>query len=90
MCSPGSTNPAVTLANIHDTICRAGWTATVRPPVTVTHQIKAASARAYGLGADARGELDHEIPLELGGDPGSLTDVANLCQRSAPSPTPKT
>ena len=81
VCTPGSTNPAVTQANIHDTICRAGWTATVRPPVTVTDKIKAASARAYGLGADARGELDHEIPLELGGDPGSLTDVANLASR---------
>ena len=89
VCSPGSTNPAVTQANIHDTICRAGWTATVRPPVTVTDKIKAASARAYGLGADARGELDHEIPLELGGDPGSLTDVANLWFEVGPIPNPK-
>ncbi len=89
VCSPGSTNPAVTQADIHDTICRAGWTATVRPPVTVTNQIKAASARAYGLGADARGELDHEIPLELGGDPGSLTDVANLWFEVGPIPNPK-
>ncbi len=89
VCTPGSTNPAVTQANIHDTICRAGWTATVRPPVTVTDKIKAASARAYGLGADARGELDHEIPLELGGDPGSLTDVANLWFEVGPIPNPK-
>jgi len=89
VCSPGAINPAVTQANIHDTICRAGWTATVRPPVTVTDKIKATSARAYGLAPDAREELDHEIPLELGGDPGSLTDVANLWFEVGPIPNPK-
>lgn len=89
VCSPGAINPAVTQANIHDTICRAGWTATVRPPVAVTDKIKAASARAYGLAPDARGELDHELPLELGGDPGSATDVANLWFEVGPIPNPK-
>ncbi len=89
VCTPGAINPAVMQPNIHDTICRAGWTATVRPPVAVTNTIKAASARAYGLAPDVRGELDHDIPLELGGDPGSLTDVANLCFEVGPIPNPK-
>ncbi len=88
-CTPGAINPAVTQATIHDTICRAGWTATVRPPVAVTDKIKAASARAYGLAPDARGELDHELPLELGGYPGSATDVANLWFEVGAIPNPK-
>ncbi len=59
-CSPGATNPAVTQATIHETICKAGWTATVRPPVAVTDAIKAQSARAYGIPAGTVGELDHK------------------------------
>jgi len=31
----------------------------------------------------------NEIPLELGGDPGSLTDVANLWFEVGPIPNPK-
>src|SRR5258707_15688107 len=34
-CTPGSIDPAVTQRNIHSTICRAGWTAKVRPPAVV-------------------------------------------------------
>ncbi len=88
-CSPGATNPAVTQDTIASTICRAGWTATVRPPVAVTDAIKAASARAYGIAPGTRGELDHEIPLEVGGDPGSADDVANLWFEVGPIPNPK-
>jgi len=55
-CSPGATNPAVTQGTIHETICKAGWTATVRPPVAVTDAIKAQSARAYGIPAGTVGE----------------------------------
>ncbi len=30
-CTPGTVNPAVSQANIADTICKSGWTSTVRP-----------------------------------------------------------
>jgi len=75
-CTPGAIDPMVTQADIATTICRTGWTATVRPPESVTGPEKVASARAYGYtGAFATAEYDHLIPLELGGDPD---DPANL------------
>ena len=88
-CTPGARNPAVTQDTIASTICRAGWTATVRPPVTVTDAIKAASARAYSIPPGTGGELDHDIPLELGGYPGTAGDVANLWFETGPIPNPK-
>jgi hypothetical protein len=67
-CTPGLRNPAVTQATIRRTICVSGWTATVRPPASITGPEKIASMRAYGLtGARSRYEYDHFLPLELGG-----------------------
>ena len=52
-CSPGALNPAVTQANIEQTICRpGGYTASVRPPETVTEPEKRALMAAY----DNRGD----------------------------------
>ncbi|WP_442756728.1 hypothetical protein ACNHKD_09120 [Methylocystis sp. JAN1] len=64
-------NPAVTQATIEDTICVQGWTKTVRPPYAVSNAIKLAKLRAVGLTeADrTRFQLDHKIPLALGGAP---------------------
>ena len=56
-CTPGSTNAAVAQGTIHETICKSGWTATVRPPVGVTDAIKAHSARAYSIPVGSVGEL---------------------------------
>jgi hypothetical protein len=80
-CTPGAIDARVTQANIAHTICKAGWTDTVRPPESVTEPIKRALIRAYGDYAGrhlSRYELDHDIPLELGGDPGSTADTRNL------------
>jgi hypothetical protein len=75
-CTPGAVNPAVTQANIATTVCRSGWTATVRPPESITYPEKRASMAAYGLrGATSRYEYDHFVPLELG---GSVNDARNL------------
>ena len=75
-CTPGAINPQVTQADIASTICRPGWTATVRPPEDVTSREKQGSAAAYGYtGPFATAEYDHLVPLELGGDPN---DPANL------------
>jgi len=77
-CTPGALNPAVTQATIGTTICKSGWTATIRPPVSYTNKIKAEAIAAYGdYAGSAMGsyELDHLISLEIGGSP---TAVANL------------
>lgn len=75
-CTPGGTDPRVTSANIDRTICVSGYTKTVRPAVSVTSAIKRERMAAYGAtGSPSDYELDHLIPLELGGAPA---DVANL------------
>jgi hypothetical protein len=84
-CTPGAIDPAVTQANIGSTICRAGYTDTVRPPEAQTEAFKWNVAEpAYGQ-RDVSGELDHLIPLELGGD----NDAANLWVEAGPIPNPK-
>lgn len=70
-CTPGAMNSAVTPATIHSTICHSGWTSTVRPPVSVTDPEKLIVAKAYGVRDPHETELDHLIPLELGGAPNS-------------------
>jgi hypothetical protein len=75
-CTPGALNPQVTQANISSTICRHGYTASIRPPESVTEPEKVGSARAYGYtGSFATAEYDHLVSLELGGDPN---DPSNL------------
>ncbi len=75
-CTPGALNPAVTQARIGSTICRSGWTTTVRPPESVTEPEKLASIAAYGDGGPVSAyEYDHDVPLELG---GAVNDPRNL------------
>ena len=88
-CTPGEISAVVTQASIGSTICKSGWTATVRPTVAVTDAIKTKSAQAYGLSSSERGELDHDIPLELGGYPGTAADVGNLWFEVGAIPNPK-
>ena len=66
-CTPGGIDPAVTQANIARTICRSGYTATVRPPASDTGRWKIRTFVFYDLDTGARGEYDHLVPLELGG-----------------------
>ncbi|HEY2182512.1 MAG TPA: hypothetical protein VGH09_12650 [Solirubrobacteraceae bacterium] len=75
-CTPGALNPQVSPATIATTICHSGWTATVRPPESITRSEKLASLLAYSdqLGASAY-EYDHLVPLELG---GAVNDPRNL------------
>jgi len=75
-CTPGAINPRVNQGDIGTTICKAGYTDTIRPPESVTEKEKTASAAAYGYtGSLQTAEYDHLIPLELGGDPN---DPSNL------------
>jgi len=66
----------VTQSTIGSTICRSGYSSSIRPPESVTEPEKEASAASYGYsGPFSTGEYDHLVPLELGGDPN---DPANL------------
>jgi hypothetical protein len=81
--TPGVLNPDVTQATIGSTICRRGWTRTIRPPVEYTNALKEKQMRAYGeTGKVSDYQEDHLISLELGGDP---TDPRNLW----PEPYPR-
>jgi hypothetical protein len=81
--TPGVLNPAVSQATIGATICRRGWTRTIRPPVTYTNALKRQGLSAYGLRGPPSGyQEDHLISLELGGHP---TDPRNLW----PEPYPR-
>jgi hypothetical protein len=74
--TPGATDPRVTQSNISNTICRRGYTATVRPPFEYTNAMKHHLMRAYGVrGGIHDYELDHLIPLELGGCPSCETNL---------------
>jgi hypothetical protein len=75
--TPGAADPRVTQDNLATTICRSGYTATVRPSTSVTTPIKKRAMASYGYASDdlASFELDHLVSLELGGAP---SDPANL------------
>ncbi|MEV5709329.1 hypothetical protein [Actinoallomurus sp. NPDC052274] len=70
-CQPGAVNPDVTQETIGSTICVAGWTRTVRPPVSYTNALKVRQIAEYGYPDTnpAHYEEDHLVPLELGGAP---------------------
>ncbi len=64
--TPGATNPAVTQATIATTICRVGYTKTIRNvsnatkrQVYVEYRVAQAPKRLY--------VIDHLVPLEVGG-----------------------
>ena len=81
--TPGALNPDVTQATIRATICRHGWTKTIRPPVDYTNELKQRQLLRYGLhGPPSAFQEDHLISLELGGHP---TDARNLW----PEPYPR-
>ena len=50
--TPGVASAEVTQANIGDTVCRSGWTKTIRPPVAYTNALKLKQMRRYGLRAE--------------------------------------
>jgi hypothetical protein len=81
-CTPGSIDPVVTQSNIRSTICKGEWTDPhLRPPQNQTEWFKYHVAYpAYGLGW-VQTELDHLVPLELGGS----NDATNLWPEPHPS-----
>jgi hypothetical protein len=70
-CTPGVINPKVTQANIKTTICKSGYTTTIRPPTSYTTNLKLAQISLYGYTDKNPSdyEEDHLISLEIGGSP---------------------
>jgi hypothetical protein len=70
-------NPAVTKETIATTICAPGWTKTIRPSARYTARIKIKLVRELEIPEEllVDFELDHRIPLALGGAP---SDPRNL------------
>jgi len=68
--TPGRLNPGVRQSTIKKTICKSGWTKTIRPPVSYTNALKIQQMVLYEeTGSPSEYEEDHFIPLELGGAP---------------------
>ncbi|MFM7802654.1 MAG: hypothetical protein ACKO69_11040 [Limnohabitans sp.] len=75
--TPGFVDTTVTQGNIQSTVCVKGYTQRVRPDKTYTNRLKREQIRQYRYtDKDPRKyELDHLIPLSIGGNP---TDPRNL------------
>jgi hypothetical protein len=74
-CTSGAIDTAVTQADVRSTICRSGYTSSVRPPESMTESAKYRSMDAYNSpGSVSQYEYDHLVPLELGGS----SDARNL------------
>jgi hypothetical protein len=68
--TPGALNPKVRQATVKKTICKSGWTKTIRPPVSYTNALKIKQMVLYEeTGSPADYEADYFVPLELGGAP---------------------
>ena len=68
--TPGRLNPSVRQSTIKKTMCKSGWTKTIRPPVSYTNALKIQQMVLYEeTGSPSEYEEDHFIPLELGGAP---------------------
>jgi len=70
-------NPDVDEDTIHKTICVSGYTKTVRPATSYTNGVKKKLMREAGIDAARIGdyELDHIVPLTLGGHPRKLSNL---------------
>jgi hypothetical protein len=71
-------NHDVSQQTLGDTVCISGYTKTVRPSTTYTNGIKKRLLLEKGLDYEAEKdsyELDHIIPLALGGHPRNLSNL---------------
>jgi hypothetical protein len=81
-CTPGSYDPGMTAARL----CPDAHTRSYRPPERETERIKYDQAYPdYGIPPGTPTELDHLVPLELGGS----NDASNLWPEAPPTPNPK-
>jgi len=74
--TPGATDPAITQDNIDETICRPGYARSARPAYAITGPLKRRLMDAQHPGeAMADYELDHLIPISIGGAPLDRRDL---------------
>ena len=74
--TPGAIDPAVTQANIGRTICRPGYARAVRPSFAITGPYKRQlMAAQHPDGRMTDYELDHLIPISIGGAPFDPRDL---------------
>lgn len=66
-CTPGAVDPGVTEANLSQTICRSGFSSSVRAPASETGAAKKQSLLQYGEPSTSTTEYDHLLSLEIGG-----------------------
>jgi hypothetical protein len=85
-CTPGAISPKGTQDTLATTICRTGYTKSIRPPASITAAEKRANAASYGYSGPLSDTGYHLVPLELGGDPN---DPRNLWVEPSASPNPK-
>jgi len=77
----------VTQDALATTICRTGYTKSIRPPASITEIEKRENAAAYAYTGSLKDvEYDHLVPLELGGD---SNDPRNLWIEPGASPNLK-
>lgn len=81
VCTPGAVDAEVITpslgnpGNLKGTICARGWASTARAPQQETEPVKRTAMAAYDIRIPiSTVELDHLVPLELGGS----NDVSNL------------
>jgi hypothetical protein len=74
--TPGALNAKVRQGTIGRTICKAGWTASIRPSSSYTTALKIKQMPLYEEnGSLSQYEEDHLIPLELGGAPRNAKNL---------------
>ena len=78
--TPGALDPEVVQGNIKESICKAGhftWTEGHMPPRSFLEKVEKELIQAYGYPDEnlKHYQMDHLIPLSLGGSP---TDTKNI------------
>lgn len=70
-------NPDVRQETVHKTICVPGYTASVRPSTSYTNGVKLKLLKERGLPEEVAKdyELDHVVPLALGGHPRNTKNL---------------
>jgi hypothetical protein len=73
----GAINADVTQSNIQQTICVPGYTKSIRPSTGYTNGVKRKLLRESGIDEApiSEYELDHIIPLAVGGHPRKLANL---------------
>jgi hypothetical protein len=73
---PGTVDPTVTQSNVWQTICEIDYTKSIRPPTEWSQALKQRLLIEQRLPGKVQDyELDHLLPLRLGGHPTSANNL---------------